>query len=70
MTTSAAARTRARPRSSAAWSEANGSSSGVRSVCHHRWVMAYTPSSASTTSEASSSLWPGVSQSWLFGESR
>ena len=40
ITTSAAARTRARPRSIAAWSSPSGSISGVRSACHHRWVIA------------------------------
>ena len=40
MTMSAAASTRSRPRSSAAWSEASGSTSGERSGPHHRCVMA------------------------------
>ena len=40
MTMSAVAKTRSRPRSSAAWSEAYGSISGVRSAPIHRWVMA------------------------------
>ena len=40
MTMSAAARTRARPASIAAWSSPSGSISGVRSSCHHRWVIA------------------------------
>ena len=60
---SAAARTRARPRSSAAWSDATGRSraSGPRATTggssrrrRRRRV---------TTSEASSSVWPGVSHS-------
>ena len=40
MTTSAAASTRARPTSNAAWSHASGSMRGVRSPRHHRWVRA------------------------------
>jgi uncharacterized protein YecE (DUF72 family) len=40
ITTSAAARTRARPRCRASWSAASGSTSGVRSVFHQRWVIA------------------------------
>ena len=40
MTMSAAARTRSRPRSIAAWSAPSGSISGVRSACHQRWVRA------------------------------
>ena len=60
---SAAARIRARLASRIAWSGANGSISGVRSPRHQAWVIAYVASSASTISEASSSVWPGVSQS-------